>query len=427
MYGAKLNSNSLAKLLLFSSPIIALLFGCASGSIGENANTKVEGNQNSLVFSWEQSHPWSAQLAAQGSRYSLFAQYITGGRPVEQNLGRPQRVTPLQWTFLLPRELRSAPEGHVCLFFSQSQHSPSIPIRAKAIPGGDTARFRFPDWEKLVAAGTKASAIATEIKTMESSIADSKVEHARLKGELERNGVKSMEDCSRAPNTIVTTQIEATPADVLLASQQADAAERICVRRSRNMKRFRAEYRVDLDVLTEQLITESSVALPERSKSQAKAFLNHWTKWRDRTGPEYTPQLGSSGEGLPTGGVLDVAVSNWNNATIAKTAAARVAVTSGLLDAYSGCLEDVGKQLTIRSAAWQSAQTNRPARDRIFAERKREQCQSLVSGLEGLTKSLAEQEGQLSVRRRDRSSTGLVHIESNQTRPVTLNGLSCSV
>ena len=415
------------KILLLLTAAATALYGCSTNSIGESASTKVEGLQDSVIFSWQQDHPWSTQFSGQGSRFSLFAQYVANGRPVEQNLGRPSSVSSQQWTFALPRELRSVPESQVCLFFSQSQTSPSIPVRARAAVGGETARFRFPDWEKRVIAATSTSVLEAELKAIDSIVADSKAQLARLKGDLERSGVKSIEDCSRLASAVSSTQYESIPADVVPVAMQMDATERICVRRARNMKRFRPEYRADLDVLAEQVSTDTTVALTERTRSQVRSFLNQWMKWRDRTGPEYTPQLGSPTEGLPTGGVLDEAIKVWNSSAAPKTSASRATITAGLLDAYSGCLEDVSKQLAIRGAAWESARVNRPARDRLFAERRRAQCHSQVSGLEALASSIVEQENQLTVRRANQPPAGRIQLEVKQTRPVALNTLTCNL
>lgn len=412
--------------LCFALAAIAL-FGCASGGIGDNASTKVEGAQDSIVFSWEPDHPWASQFAEQGSNFSLYAQYVADGNPVEQNLGRPRKTAQQQWVFSLPRDLRTVPQSNVCLFFSHIRSSVSIPLRLKAMPGGDTARFRFPEWEQRVVASTKASKAEGELKAMEALIADSRLELSRLRTDLSRQGITRVEDCNRAADTPAVRGDEAPPADVVSPSQQAGAAERICVRRSRNMKRFRDEYKIDLDVLAEQLVSDTNIAANDQSKLRARAFLTHWAKWRDRTGPEFTPQLGTATEGLPTAGVLDDTIKTWNNTSIPKTTASRQTVAAGLLDAYFGCLDDTGKQLAIRNAAWERSRALRPTRDRLFAERRLEQCQAQVAGIETLAKELAVQEKNLSERKIVASSTERSQPENMGSRPAVLNGYTCSI
>jgi hypothetical protein len=406
--------------------MLAALGGCASGTLGDTAGVQVEGQASSVLVSWDASHPWAAQFQGQATRFRLYAQYRSAGQPLEQDLGPPRPSGTGGWIFELPPSMKAVPESPICLFVSASRTSPSIPVRSRARPGADTARFRFPAWEAKVSGTTRAALGERELAQLTRSVADLEAELERQREPLLKAGVRSPEDCQRLSAGAAPASAEVIPADVLAPAQQADGTQRVCVRRARNMRRSPPAYRVDVAEFLSRWMAETPAGANDRARLQAAQFQQHWSRWYERTGVDYTPEVGDPGDRLPTGGVLDEAIVGWNKAGGSGSAEARRGIAAGLLDSYAGCLEDVAKQLKVKHDSWQKAQVNRPLRDRLYAERQQAACVARVNDIGRLNEALNEARSRADAKRGDAPSapSGAPPAPAGK---VSLNSQDCTI
>lgn len=405
------------------------LAGCGTTSLGGNVGTGVEGEGQTVDFSWIPEHPWAGAFQQSG-RLRLYAQYRKDGQPVEEDLGVGRMVAARQIRFVLPRSLRAAPDGQVCLFLSGGRSGGAVPVRGAAGGGGDTGRFRFPAWESGVRAASARSAAERDVAELGRLIPDLERQIRTESDALAAQGVRQPEDCAHM--RVAPSSGDVAPPDVIAPGNQAGTAQRICIRRARNMRNAEymanARYRID----AQEAVSQYRPAQGEgggdvrHRQEEARMFLGHWQKWIGQTGVEYVPEVGEPSEFLPLLGTFITAVGEWNvhRQTYPGTPPPPV-VVNGILDAYRGCLEDVGKQLTFKYEAWQKARVSQPARDRIYADRKRAECVGRVEELKRLDERLGVLRGQLT------EAQGRVASQPDAAAPSSsrrvLNGETCNI
>lgn len=405
---------------------IFAISGCATTTIGENAEVYVEGDKGTVNFTWTPNHPWAAQLKAQGHFFRLYAQYKVGGKPVEQDLGSPKISAQDRWLFQLPLSLKAVPESQVCMFVAGSRTFSGIPVRAKAEGGGDTVRFRYPLWEAYVRTNTQYSIWGNEVRVAEQAVMNLEAEWAKVQGDPQRRASLSEADC-RQLAVRPTPSGNMVPANIVPPAQRADTAQRVCVHRTRNQRETsNANYKADLPNLLGQFMKDSFGSTTDRTRHLAIEFQQHWSRWAGRVGPTYVPEVGNSRELLPTGSSLDNRIWAWNKSNGALSISERNAIVAGLLDGYSGCVEDVTKQLRIQYEAWQQASTNQPERDRQYAEWQRSICLKQVNNVATLRRDLDELREKLSLKRAEQQALPK-NVLATQSQPLNLNTQHCSI
>jgi hypothetical protein len=357
---------------LVSGAVLASLLGltaCAGPGLGDNAGIAVQGSPDGVLqVAWDAQHPWANQMRQQSARYHLYAQYVSGGRPVEQDLGTAS-ATPdgNGMRFLLPQALKAPPESSVCLFIGGGRASGALPVRLASADGRDTARFRFPAWEAQARLRTTDQLAQREDSALERQIAFIEGQITPMRAALQQAGLQTREDCQRLHLKNASIG-QTTPADVIAPPQQGDKAQQICVRRARNM---RINYKIDLPRMTQGLLADKTLAGNDRRRPLGARFLEQWQAWIDRTGMDYVPEIGPPDETLPLSGTtIEVLKAYMKSGSADDLREA----TTGLLDGYAGCLEDVGKQLRVKHEAWDKARRMQPERDRLYLERKQAEC-----------------------------------------------------
>lgn len=410
--------------------VCAWLSGCATTNLGGTVGTAVEGEGQAVDFSWIAEHPWAASFQ-QAGRFHLYAQYRRDGQPVEEDLGAGRLIAQRQIRFSLPAALRTVPEGPVCLFVGGGRNSAAVPVRAGAGAGGDTARFRYPAWEANVGTTSARRSDERDVAELGRVIPEAERRYRAEAEALAALGVRGAEDCGRL--AVPSASVDTDPKDVVAPGIQASAAQRICVRRARNMRNpeymRNSDYRIDTyDVVSHHRPAAVEANNPDASRRQAEGrmFVSHWQKWIDQTGVEYVPEVGTSSEFLPLLGTLISSVKDWNAHRVAYPGTpAPALIVNGILDAYKGCLDDVGKQLSIKYEAWQRTRANKPERDRIYAERKRSECVARVGEQGRMGQRISELRTELAAAQARLVAAGTVQPRSAPRR--LLNGEACTL
>lgn len=372
---------------------LLLMAGCATG-LGTHAGVTVQGEGSTLELAWSPDHPWARQFQSEANRFHVFAQYRIGDQPVEQDLGAGSLIgTPAVVRFQLPPALRSAPESQVCLFIGRSRAESAVPIRMGPQAAGDTARFRYAEWEAGVRSATVAAQSQRESDALDRSVASIQTETRRVRAVQDQSGIRSAEDCKRLRPSAVAQ--ESTPNNVVDPSLAGAVAQRICVRRARNMRRSEVfeRYRIDVEEKVASFASDAQQPKSERTKAQLRQFEQQWTRWFDKTGADYRPELGSDLDLLPVVDTVYAAIKAWNNGS-QHSPADRAIIVRGLLDGFDGCLEDANKQLRTQYEAWERARSNKPARDKLYVEWQQASClnelQNQNKALTALSDALAE-------------------------------------
>ena len=392
--------------------------------LGKSVGTSVEGQGQSIDFMWIGEHPWAATFQQTG-RLHLYAQYRRDGQAVEEDLGAGKIFAQRQMRFTLPKALRAVPEGPVCLFFGTGRNSSAVPVRSNSASAGDTAGFRYQAWEANIRTTSSRQVDEKEVAELSLALPEAERRATSETNGLAALGVRQREDCSKM---MVPTAGETVPKDVFIAGQQTSIAQRICVRRARNQRNpeyINTDYKIDVhEAISQFRSPDGGSPQGGRRQAEVRQFLSQWQKWIDQTGVEYVPEVGSPSDFLPTVGTLDNSIKDWNAHRKAYPGTpAPATIVNGILDAYKGCLEDVSKQLAFKLDAWQKARANQPARDRLYAERKRSECVGRVEELDRLKIRIGELRTQLA---ETQTRVAAAPTVQNQTASrQMLNGESC--
>ncbi|MFQ3248642.1 MAG: hypothetical protein ACI9O6_000444 [Glaciecola sp.] len=222
-----------------------MLSSCASTSLDNNLDTKIEGKGNSVVFSWTDQHPFAQNYKT--ARMQLIAEYqeldMNGNtRPVKQVVANMSRDFPElnSKVFGLPRKLRSIPESsNVCLYIAMNNQA--IPVRAST-GGNESSRFAFPLWQQNVFEQTKGDFFNQIKNKAESNLRSARDSEYKAKNSpfhelnnlnnvLQRENlagiskVSSMEDCDKL---YIEPKFVAKTPDILPAEDIQTAAASIC-------------------------------------------------------------------------------------------------------------------------------------------------------------------------------------------------------
>lgn len=364
--------------------LAGLLTACVSKLDPKTAGTQLLGNKDKVRLLWTTDHPWAAGLARANGRIVLIGQYRAESGMVEERLSVGQ-LSNMEIEFNLPKALRTIPKGSVCLFIAESNRQNAIPIRLDTSRGGDTAKFRHDVWERSIRLETISRVRSEQAIALNISTESIRQELEIIKQRLASRQLVKASDCDRIKST---ESSESAIPELIDTKQQNDISQRVCVRRARNMSLLRPEYRVDVHAFASALSNNSYADSPELAKSRAVRYIQHRSQWGSLTGPEYTPEVGSSSEILPVGKVVAEILARFNSSggVVLSTEGRDAAI--GLMEAHSACLEDVEKQVRLRSDAWARARNNRPLREKMYMERLREQCQSDFKYIEELQSSL---------------------------------------
>ncbi len=368
---------------------IVFMGSCAS-TPNKNADVEVIGNGSIVQFSWATDHPWAKQFQAQGMRMHLFAQYKSASLPVEQDLGVGIYAPPTQVRFQLSDTLLAVPDGPVCLFLSTSRAASAIPIRMPSDHQADTARFRNPAWEHHAVVSTRTSLTAKQERELSESLTalDQQIDLAHKLAT--KDGIATAADCVNVKAT--SSNLSDSMQGVLEPAEQEDGAERVCVRRARNMRNslmINSKYLVDLEKMVNNLTIPRGAANSAVINVQIQTFQANWNKWISKTGVDYVPEVGTDSNFLPMGGILLSQLEQMNKSSVRDSDLEKT-ITMGLLDSYSGCLEDVKKQLNQKYVSWVHEQTNKPAREAAHSEYIRKQCVAQFDKVDALVKEKQE-------------------------------------
>ena len=399
-------------------PIVSLIPGCAT-PLADNAGMFVEGARNTVFLTWDEDYPWTAAAKAQLPRLHLFAQYRSQSKPVEQDLGAVRSIDQRTLTFDLPTSLRNTPDGSVCLFFSASRSGTSIPVRIKSSETNDTARFRFPTWETAATASTRAALVSRRGDNLEAEIRDLETSLEAQRAALQKMGVQTRQDCAGIGGKVGDAVPLARPREAVDPKLQEQASQRLCVRRARNLRVL-----TNLDPLefTNSLSTDTAIAAGDGRRRMAATFRDLWTRWLDRTGVDYVPEVGKADDILPLNKVAEQALLAWIKSN--RTDENRRVIATGLVEAFEGCLDDTRKQLAIKYSAWERARREQPRRDQLYVEHERRQCVAQYGEMEKTQALLDEAKGKRSATTAD---TRFERGSANENKRVILNRLECAL
>jgi len=414
--------------LLMPSLIASILLAaCATGSLGNNVGTLVEGEGANIDFSWVPDHPWSNSFRQPG-RLHLYAQYRRNGEPVEEDLGAGRSTAQRQLRFELPKGLRGLPDGGVCFFLGAGGNGGTVPVRTASKTGGDTVRFGYPSWSAYVRESGARYVDQREADERARTLTAAEQRAAAETASLAKIGVQRREDCTRL--AAATAAGGSVPKNVLAPREQALVAQKICVRQARNMRNpemTQASDQVDAYDVIKRYPFDALSPESARRQTEARQFLAHWQRWFDQTGVNYVPEVGSASDHLPVVHSVMPIIKNWNVERQANPATpAPGAIVFGLLDAHKGCLDDVTKQLAFKYDAWQKARANQPVRDRLYAERQLAECTGRVDDLTTLQSRIGDLRRQMAADRARLSESPEPAPFASSGRTV-LNGHTCSL
>ena len=403
--------------LLFA--VIFLVVACATGSLGKNLGVRVLAKDSGITVDWDERHLWDQKLKTRG--VMLVAEYQTESRGlVRETLARTHSNGDRTLHFTLPDQLTSQPKDKICLYVQLQGERHLLPIRRATKNGDDTARFRYPGWEKAVKLRTVTNKSKKRVELLENRLKVLGQGMEAKQNALSMRGITSLDSC----NTISVNRTDMhRPYDAVPPAQHNDIARRICVHRvwySRKLFEKRANKianvvsqranEISPRVITSYMGSLYSVAymVPELSKlvletprlaarqTQASEFLSDWKKFLPIAGEDYQPHLGKFDDTLPLNSSAQSIAFRAFGKNLAKQIGVEQSFPSlspvsshdiaGLvgaaLDIYSGCVEDGRKQLMTKYTAWQSLQASAPERDQKRREFFVAECQQDFKALD---------------------------------------------
>lgn len=371
---------------------LALLTGCATVGTGGPLGVEVVGEGSEVRFSWGPDHPWAGRFATQASQYRLFAQYVADGRKLEQELAVAKPASKNSWAFTLPAELRAVPQTEICLLIGLARGGQVVPLRAgNSRLGADTARFRFPEWEGLVKAQSATAQQSRSASQAEASVRYEEERAASLAKALASRGITSKQNC----DGLLSRQPTASPSPGFGVEAVPDVATKVCVRRTRNLRRLPTSIQTDMPALAADVLQDTTVDRSDPLRTNAGAFMSDWNRWQVSTGAAYTPEIGDADDLLPVGGILAQQIISLKKSGVAANAATKRSLLAGLLSTYNGCVEDSQKQLKVKLAAWEQERVNKPLRDKIYGEQLYKACLNDVDEVDRALKAASDARAKL--------------------------------
>lgn len=356
---------------------LLVLAGCAGINANDDAMVKLQANDNIINASWTLDHPWAKEFISQAAKFRLYGQYVSHGKHVEVPLANAQLTGQTGWTFQLPEKLPATPESPVCLHISAGRNQ-SIPVRSNGSAQYDTARFRYEPWERNIRNTSRLAEQQREINLLETAISQDEASVATYKKNLAARGIKTQGDCTREEMTGTPSVAEAAPGKVVEPSRQQAASERICVHRTRNWGSkiiLPPVYVIDVPAILKLYFDARAITSPSSRNDQLYSqFQKDWASWYKETGEGFLPEIGEKNDILAEVGLVTAAINRWNTNPQNRNNTDLNIIANGMLDAYTGCLEDVNKQLNANYNAWQLAQKNKESRDQRYSEFKQAEC-----------------------------------------------------
>lgn len=331
------------------------------------------------MLAWAPASPLARQFG-RGSMLNLLADYqsadgdVSGERVSAAQVDTSRNMA----VFTLPEQLGRVPTGNVCLRLVSNRRQ-AIPLRVAAV-GQSSDAFRFAEWERRAANGTKRRDLEAAMSSIERNLALLAEGQSEVRGWQETRGLQTIEQCR---------DIRATH-DVIRPDTAIDAEQRTIVSRMQCVWQFgqTATYRVnrwadrpvDAIELSSQ-ITASLVGRPQHS--QAREMERHVAAHKDV---------------LPLPGFLlnfpVLGTTQSTNDAIEQNKGAMDGPTSAaIVAAYNVCLDEAAAQFKQSYDAWQ-AELNAP----IAEERTtilQAECVDVFESGERTAERVREQQGRL--------------------------------
>lgn len=226
-----------------------LFFACASTGLNNNLDTEVKGQNNRIVFSWSEDHPFANEY--QRGRVSLISEYVqedlngnsTSVRQVISNAGRDFNDLNTK-VFTLPPALRSIPSNtNICLYLALNNQA--IPVRTSKNVS-ETARFSYPKWQQNVYAKTRNDFASNVISQAEQQLqlaieAETQATNAKFDDlnrfnkllELENNeGISKISTLEECEDIQIEQDVINKTKDIMNADFTRTAATAICTKAS---------------------------------------------------------------------------------------------------------------------------------------------------------------------------------------------------
>jgi hypothetical protein len=213
----------------------------------ETLETKVTVRGDQVVLEWSDKHPWDAMLLS-NAPVLLFEYRQAGGQVALDCLagysgsavgrgcpgvqgaraGGP-RSRSLAYT--LPPALTGVPAGNACLLFRMGDQR-LLPLRKVDRDKGETARFRYPEWEALVRGAGGRALAEQRVSNARRALQERRDEVAALEKEQSRRGGATRAACDAIPAPSLEEESSGRP--IAEAAELDLVARQVCVMRVRN-------------------------------------------------------------------------------------------------------------------------------------------------------------------------------------------------
>lgn len=386
-----------------------LTMSCGSTKLGNNLGTTVSGQGNQLVFAWQSDHPFAANY--QRDPIIVVAEYVeidTNGnkRNVRQYLTpRHSRHQVSQSaanirSFQLLSQLPSPPDrsSPICLYMESKGQV--IPIRDPSL--GETARFRFPEWEQSVRKNTVSLLAERDLSIARNNVTVLSDQLSAIKRNLNTNlndfnrqlaneGLANTLDISQAnqcPNIQLANSTQKRPYDVLEENQIPVAAREIC-----SFRTFNGLY-VPSGGVKALVLAYLAIITPEKTFSVNDINANRETDFvqflkildahkKKVLADDYNPQLGSKNDYIRFSAhavsMQPSAIQALEKVTTltANEIAIINQVLAAELDVFSSCIDEGEQQLKTKRIAWEKQVAASPQRRVAREAFLQQRCESL--------------------------------------------------
>ena len=361
------------------------LTSCASTSLAPGKplpGLMLQAAGENVMLAWAPASPLARQFG-RGSAVNLLADYqstdgdVTGERVAAAQVDTSRNMV----VFTLPQQLGRVPAGNVCLRLVSNRRQ-AIPLRVAAT-GQSSDTFRFAEWERLAAGGTKRRDIEAAMSSVERNrarLAEGQSEALRWQ---ESRGLQSIDQCRdiRATHDVIRP-------DTAIATEKRSIASRMqCVWQFGQTARFvssSAGRRIEAGELASQ-ITASLAGRPQQS--QAREIERHIAAHKNVLP---LPEALLDSRFLGTTQSTDAAIKQNKGVMDSATSAAMVS-------AYSVCLDEATAQFTQAYDAWQ-AELNAPIAEERTAVLQAE-CIDVFESAARTAERVREQENKLAALR----------------------------
>ncbi len=333
--------------------------GCATTRISDSLWTTVTGEGRQITLRLDPEHPRLRQMST--ANINLAADFVDdSGTPRTAALGAGSRVDAFTRVYTLPESLNNPPQGEVCLYFANPDpRMGAIPVRTKgSVDGSDTSGFRYPTWEARIGPETRKRLHTWKRSELEGQRTRLIQSIGQLEASLRDNQYQSEEDCARRA---VARKLERTR-DIVDPPAQATVARRVCVRRTRELNR-----QTKFNFIS--AITQSRSQLSADRTRQAARFQADWAAYAERTGTDYTPEIGDLHETLSLANNAEV-LAKRPELLPSET----LALLGAYLDAYDVCVQDTTRQLGQRYQLWQTGQNRSADRAAAYSDFLAQEC-----------------------------------------------------